>query len=139
MVKCGKIYFDVFPAFTLMGQLQVALKSEWREIDSMLVGQGNVPTLIPCITEIPVDGCEVFSFGDSRFKSNSSYSPLNQPCCKNLIVKPLRGQSNVCFDFKFFLCFYGIQYIFDTMQKKLYNWFFNYGPCRCCIIFASSI
>ena len=40
MVKCGKIYFDVFPAFTLMGQLQVALKSEWREIDSMLVGQG---------------------------------------------------------------------------------------------------
>ena len=75
MVKCGKIYFDVFPAFTLMGQLQVALKSEWREIDSMLVGQGNVPTLIPCITEIPVDGCEVFSFGDSRFKPNGSYSP----------------------------------------------------------------
>ena len=75
MVKCGKIYFDVFPAFTLMGQLQVALKSEWREIDSMLVGQGNVPTLILCITEIPVEGCEVFSFRDSRFKSNSSYSP----------------------------------------------------------------
>ena len=40
MVKCGRIYFDLFPAFTLMGQLQVALKSEWREIDGMLVEQG---------------------------------------------------------------------------------------------------
>ena len=45
MVKCGKIYFDVFPAFTLMGQLQVALKSEWHEIDKMLVAQGKLKFL----------------------------------------------------------------------------------------------
>ncbi len=36
VVKSGQIYFDLFPSFLLLGQLPVALKSEWQEIDAYL-------------------------------------------------------------------------------------------------------
>jgi hypothetical protein len=39
-VSHGRVYFDLLAAFTIMGQLQVALKNDWREIDVLLENQG---------------------------------------------------------------------------------------------------
>ena len=40
LVKGSKVYFDLLAAFALMGQLQLAMKNDWKEIDAMLHEQG---------------------------------------------------------------------------------------------------
>ena len=40
IVKGSKVYFDLLAAFSLMGQLQLAMKNDWKEIDTLLQEQG---------------------------------------------------------------------------------------------------
>ena len=40
LVKGSKVYFDILAAFALIGQLQIAMKNDWKEIDAMLRKQG---------------------------------------------------------------------------------------------------
>ena len=82
MVKCGKIYFDLFPAFTILGQLQVALKSDWKEIDGFLLSKNfNLRTVFR------------INSSDNSYKTwRSQRSAIEYEAWKALILSPLMPQ-----------------------------------------------
>lgn len=83
MVKCGKIYFDLFPAFTILGQLQVALKSDWKEIDTFLLSKNfNLRTVFR------------INSTDNSYKTwRSQRSAIEYEAWKALILSPLMPRS----------------------------------------------
>ena len=82
-VKGNKVYFDLLGAFTLMGQLQVALKNDWRDIDDMLEKQGfNLRTAFRINTS-PV------STGSSYKTWKSQRSAITYEALKALVISEL--------------------------------------------------